>query len=205
MSTLNIRKIDTKYAYLTIIGTSPLITHAWGEKARKMIRDKHAGKKTKDREPRDPEQEFKDAAYYTENGGYGIPAAAIRKALITAAHKDLGIEKTLVRKAIFIICEDPHHILPLKSDEPVFREDVVRVGMGTTDLRYRPEFRNWSIDLVIQFDADLINETDLVNLLQRAGFGVGLCEGRPEKNGENGRFDISPQVKTTSELIQEAA
>lgn len=205
MSTINLNPINKKYCYLTIIGTSPMIQHAWDEKAKKMMRDKHAGKKTKNREVRDPEAEMKGATYFTEEGEYGVPAAAIKKSLITAAHKDLGVEKTLVRKAIFIICEDPGNIIAMKTDDPIGREDVVRVGMGSTDLRYRPEFRNWSIDIIVEFDADLLNEKDLINLFQRAGFGVGLCESRPEKNGENGRFDIDPQVKTVSNLEQDAA
>jgi len=205
MSIININPINTKYCYLTIVGTSPMIQHAWDEKSKLMMRDKHAGKKTKDRGKRNPGAELKGATYFTKDGGYGVPASAIRKSLISAAHKDLGIEKTLVRKGIFVICDDPGNIVEMKCDKLIKREDVVRVGAGSTDLRYRPEFRNWSIAIIIEFDADLLKESDLINLFQRAGFGVGLCEGRPERDGENGRFTIDPKVTIVNQLVEKAA
>ena len=44
--------IDT--VSLRIVGTSPIVQHKWSEKAKKMLRDKHAGVKTKTRDKRDP-------------------------------------------------------------------------------------------------------------------------------------------------------
>ena len=152
--------------------------------------DKHAGKKTKTREIRDPEAEFEAATYKTSDGKYGVPVDAIKGSVINAAHKDLGIEKTLVRKALFILCPDPSGILEMECDEPIMREDMVRVGMGSTDLRYRPEFRNWRVTFSIQYDAELLTPEDITNLIERAGFGVGIGERRPDKGGEFGRFRV---------------
>ena len=182
--------IKREIVQLTIKGTSSYISHAWSEKALGMIRDKQAGKKTKTRDARDPEAEVQAAAYYTEDGEFGIPAMAIKTAMITAAHKDLGIEKTLVKKALFLRCSDPNLVLPMTFGKMVAREDKVRVGQGSADLRYRPEFRNWSVTITFEFDAELLTQHDLVNLVNRAGFGVGIGEWRPEKGGEFGRFEI---------------
>ena len=156
-----------------------------------MMREKHAGKKTKKRDVRDPEQEANDAMYRTADGTPGVPGMAIKKAIIAAAHKDIGCEKTLVRKALFLVCDDPGLILPLVDfDDPEFKEDVVRVGAGATDLRYRPYFHRWAVVMTWEIDAELLQVGDLVNLIDRAGFGVGICEWRPEKNGEHGRFKV---------------
>ena len=173
----------------TIEGRSSLIQHKWAEKAKEQMRAKHAGKKTKTREVRDPEQEGRDATYVTANGDYGIPVKALKACIIGAAHKDLGIEKTLVRKALFIPCDDVNDVLPMQCSDPVLREDYVRVGQST-DLRYRPEFHKWSVNFDLEYDADLLTVEDIANLINRAGFGVGLCEWRPEKGGENGRFRL---------------
>ncbi len=173
----------------TIEGRSSLIQHKWSEKAKEQMRAKHAGKKTKNREVRDPVKEGQDATYYTVNGLYGIPVKALKASIIGAAHKDLGIEKTLVRKALFIPCDDGNDILPMECSEPILREDYVRVGQST-DLRYRPEFHKWSVTFDLEYDADLLTVDDIANLINRAGFGVGLCEWRPEKGGENGRFKL---------------
>jgi hypothetical protein len=180
-----------------IRGVSPFIQHKWSEKAVQMMKDKHAGVRVKNREIRDPEQEFRDAAYVCEDGRFGFPAGGIKACLIGAAHKDIGLEKTLLRKSLFILPDDPiNNLIALETDDPLMREDIVRIGMGSTDLRYRPEFRNWSMVLNFEFDAQALTQNTILNLIQRAGFGVGLGEWRPEKGGEYGRFEVDTSFST---------
>ena len=194
---LMIKPVKAQLITLSVKGLSPLITHSWSEKAIRQMREKHAGKKTKERDIRNPKEEFEAASYRTENGDYGIPAMMIKAAMITAAHKDLGLEKTLLRKAVFLHCADTGNILPLKYRERVMREDTVRIGRGATDLRYRPEYRGWSVEISFTFDADLLQVDDIVNLLNRAGFGCGLGDWRPEKGGEFGRFEVDTTQPVT--------
>jgi hypothetical protein len=190
MMAVTVNEIKRVSMSFTIKGTSPLIPHQWDEKAKEMMRQKHAGKKTKERAVRDPEAEAKAATYFTADGKYGLPGLALKASIIGAAHKDIGIEKTLVRKALFLVSDDPNCILPIESDEPIIREDMVRVGMGAADLRYRPQFNNWSVQVTFEVDAELLTNKDVIALVNRAGFGVGICEWRPEKGGEFGRFKI---------------
>lgn len=194
---IDLQPIAKKEMRFGIVGTSPLIMHAWSEKALRMMREKHAGKKTKARDVRDPQQEMKDATYTTEDGDIGIPGMAFKSALVTAAHKDIGVEKTMVRKALFLVCNDPGKVLPIQCSEPVMREDCVRVGAGSADLRYRPEFREWSCIVTMEVDSQLLQEGDVLALVDRAGFGVGICEWRPEKGGEYGRFKVDDTVPIT--------
>jgi hypothetical protein len=196
MAAISLKPIARAKMTFGIRGTSPIIMHQWSEKAKAMMRDKQqAGKKTRERELRKPAEEAMAATYRTENGDVGIPAMAFKSAILTAAHKDIGIEKTLVRKALFLICKDPGLVLAFtECDEPIVREDMVRVGMGAADLRYRPEFRNWKCVVELEIDAELLQDADVLALVGRAGFGVGLCEWRPEKGGEFGRFEIDPDV-----------
>ena len=101
------------------------------------------------------------------------------------------MEKVLVRKALFLVCNDANGCLPLTfKGKPVMREDHVRVGMGGADLRYRNEFFPWAVTFTVEYDAGLLQVEDIVNLVNRAGFGVGIGESRPEKGGEWGRFRI---------------
>lgn len=195
--TVKLAPINKKHVKLRIVGLSPLIQHQWDEKALGMMRDKHAGKKTKNRDVRDPQAEGKAAMYVTDDGLPGVPAMAIKTAIITAAHKDIGIEKTLVRKALFIVTSDSKRILPMDCDEPVITEDTVRVGQGSADLRYRPYFYRWAVDIEWEIDNELLQINDLLNLIDRAGFGVGIGEWRPEKGGEYGRFEVDRSVAVT--------
>ncbi len=185
---INIRKMT-----VTIEGRTPLIQHQWSEKAKKAIRDKNSGKKTKDRSPCNPKKEFEEATYRTADGGYGMPLTAIKSAIVSAAHKDIGVEKTLIRKSLFILCDDPGGILAMDASEPRMREDWVRFGMNTTSLAYRPEFTDWSVTFTMEYNADNLTPTDIVNLIDLAGFGVGLNEWRPEKGGEHGRFRVKAE------------
>lgn len=89
------------------------------------------------------------------------------------------------------------------------REDIVRIGQGSTDLRYRPEFRNWSMIIRMEFDSMSLTQNTILNLVQRAGFGVGLGERRPEKGGEYGRFQVDRnfdhQIEVKESVIDIAA
>ena len=193
----NIKKGTIRF---TLRGVSPLCTHNWSEKARGMIRDKHAGKKTKSRDVRDPEAEWNAAHYRTLDGEPAVPAMAIKSSIITASHKDIGIEKTLVKKALFLKIPNTEkgetnlaivsNVSPIRWDEEG-GEKMVRVGMGTADLRYRPIWTSWEVDVSLEVDFGQLTEDDVLKLVERAGFGVGIGEMRPEKGGELGRYEIA--------------
>jgi hypothetical protein len=195
MAAIHLKPIAKRKMTFGIRGTSPLIMHQWSEKAKREMRDKQQeGKKTKTREKRVPLDEAKAATYKTRDGLIGIPGMAFKSALVTAAHKDIGIEKTLVRKALFLVTDDPDKVLPIDHSDPIVREDMVRVGMGSADLRYRPEFTTWTCLIELEVDSELLQAEDILALVDRAGFGVGICEWRPEKGGEYGRFEIDRDV-----------
>jgi len=184
---------------IPIIGMSPIIQHKWTEKALRMLRMTPAERKKQPKVARDPEAEGEAAAHRMADGSYALPLMAFKAALITAAHKDIGLEKTLVRKSIFIPDKGDDLLTPLYSDEPFIREDIVKIGTNQTDIRYRPEFRNWSADIEMEVETSVLTIEDVVNLVNRAGFGVGIGEWRPEKGGEFGRFmvDTSKEIRHT--------
>ena len=70
------------------------------------------------------------------------------------------------------------------------REDMVRVGMGTADIRFRGEVSDWSIDFIIEYNPTVISCEQILGLLDLAGFSVGIGEWRPQRSGDYGRFKI---------------
>lgn len=182
-----------------IVGTSSLIQHAWSEKGLSQMRMTAQERKKVKKTARTPEEDAAAACYRTDSGQIGIPLTAFKASLISAAHKDFGLEKTLLRKAFFIPCEDSNYIVPMEAEDYVVREDIVKVGIRQTDLRYRPEFKKWRVRIEAQIDAELLTPDDIVNLVNRAGFSVGIGEWRPEKGGEYGRFkfDESQPIEVT--------
>ena len=196
MSTCNIKPINNQVITFTIKSISPMVQHAWSEKAKEQIRLKKAGKKTKNREPVDPMVECEEATYTSTDGLYCIPLKGLKASIISAAHKDLGIEKTLVKKSFFMpgvhFERRPENgpVIVIDCEPPTMREDYVRVGASGTDLRYRPEFSSWSAEIKAEFDADQLTPSDILTLVDRAGYGVGIGEMRPEKGGDLGRFKV---------------
>lgn len=191
---IKMKPITPSTVSFRVRGTSPLIQHAWSEKAKAMLRMTAAERKKQPKVKRDPDADAIAAMHTTPDGRPAIPMLAFKASLISAAHKDLGIEKTLVRKALFLPSSAYHSGLLAEMDasEPQIREDMVRVGANQTDIRYRPQFDEWSFRAVVEIDPELINEQDIVNLVNRAGFSVGIGEWRPEKGGEFGRFEFDP-------------
>ena len=189
--TVQLRPLKLKEIQITLIGDTELIVHAWSEKARKEILQRQQKVKVA-KEIRDPQKEYESGFYHFPGGGYGFPVLAIKGALTSVAHKDIGVEKTLVRKSIYIQgTTDSKGMQLIKiHGEPSMREDMVTIGMGSSDLRYRPQFQTWFMRPVIRFNEDFITAETIVNLFNLAGFGSGLGEWRPERNGQSGMFHV---------------
>lgn len=74
---------------------------------------------------------------------------------------------------------------------PTMREDMVRIAMGTADIRYRGEFKEWRTTFVIRYNANVLSLEQIVNLFNTGGFGIGVGEWRPQKDGSFGMFHIA--------------
>ena len=72
------------------------------------------------------------------------------------------------------------------------REDDVRVGQGTADIRYRGAFPTWKIPFTVAYDESAVKLEVLCEAIDRAGRSVGICENRPEKSGDRwGTFQLA--------------
>lgn len=177
-------QIDVRRVNLRIVGDSPLITHAWATKAKQMMLDKQMKRGTQAKEAKDPERDYEESLYRLPDGSCGFPAIGVKASAIRGA-KGLGMVMTDAKAAFHIDGE-----LLRINGEPHPREDMVRVGMGTADIRYRGEFSDWSIDLPITYNARIISAEQIVAMLDAGGFGTGIGEWRPEKDGQFGRFHV---------------
>ena len=75
------------------------------------------------------------------------------------------------------------------------REDMVRVGMGAADLRYRGEFTDWEADIPVKYNSNAWSIEQLINVFNVAGFASGVGEWRPQKNGNFGMFQVTQVQK----------
>jgi hypothetical protein len=73
------------------------------------------------------------------------------------------------------------------------REDMVKIAMGTSDIRYRAEFQGWTAKVRVTYNTRVLSAAQIINLFNLAGFGVGVGEWRPERDGQFGRFHVATE------------
>jgi hypothetical protein len=182
---VEILEFSIREVTIPIVGTSPLIVHAWSEKAKREMSDKQAGKaKNKKHEIRVPEEDFEQAKYKSKKGWEGITAVSFKKSMIRGA-KMVGMVMKDTQTSFFIQADDEEaQLLRIKGTSRM-RTDMVRVGMGSADIRYRPEYPEWEVELRISFNAGVISLDQIYQIVKAAGFGCGVGEMRPEKTAFN--------------------
>lgn len=183
---ISIPQIEVERMTIKVIGDSPLIVNRWSEKAKKQILDKQMKVAKKGREAKDPQKDFEESLYHYPDGGFGFPSIAFKCAAVDACRFTDGTKMTVARGAFHVEGE----LVKIDGDKPQPREDMVRVGMGTADIRYRAEFTKWSAMIPIAYNKHALSKEQIINLFNLAGFGVGVGEWRPEKNGQHGRFHV---------------
>jgi hypothetical protein len=135
------------------------------------------------------EQMFEDAI--ASGARFGFPVTAFKQAAISAAYRMGWAKDKVSLRGAFFIDADASGMIEIKSDAPVMREDMVKVGMGTADIRYRGEFRNWSAEITLSYNANGAYGLDaIVNMINAGGYVCGVGEWRPEKDGQYGMFHI---------------
>lgn len=186
---IELPRLDIRTLQLKLVGDSELICHHWSEKAIKQILDKQMGKASSGREHKDPERDYHESLYHLPDGGYGFPSIAFKNAAVSAC-TSLGksVTKVAARQAFHVMGE-----MCRIEGTPRMREDMVRVGMGTADIRYRGAFPQWSTVLTVRFNARVLSDEQIVNLFNTAGFAVGVGEWRSEKDGSFGLFHVATE------------
>jgi hypothetical protein len=178
---------------------SPLVVHSFAEKAKQEIRDKQQKKAKRAKDERKPSEEFEAAKYKDAKGRECVPITALKKAMISAATAMSDLTKVGLRQAIFVDCADSpgSAMVPIEFHDGTpasgeMREDAVTIGIDTRGLTYRPCYPEWQLRIVVEYNPRLVSEAQLDMLLYHAGWGVGICEGRPERSSALGwgRFEI---------------
>lgn len=191
----DIKQLVIKTLKVTIVGDTPLITHKWSEKAKRQMLDKQM-KKTVEKVAKDPEADFESSIHRLPDGRPCFPSLGIKCAAVRAA-KGLGIAMTDARAAFHVDGE----YIPIQGDAPIAREDMVRLETGVPDIRYRAEFRKWSLEFTISYNAALLSPAQLATMINAAGFGTGLGEWRPEKSGRFGMFHLEGVEEVDFHLV----
>lgn len=214
---IQIKPLEVSKINITVVGDTPLIMHKWSAKAKKEMLDAQMGKKKgKAKEAKNPVYDFVQSIYWlgdepqiTSNMSpeesqeiynqfmqnntprFRFPVTAFKQAALSGAYR-MGWSKDKVSlRGVFFIESDPDGMIEIQSDAPVMREDMVRIGMGTADIRYRGEFRNWSAKMTLSYNKNGNYDLEsIINMINAGGYICGVGEWRPEKDGTYGMFHV---------------
>lgn len=220
-ASIQIPELKIKRMEIMIVGDAPLIVHAWSQKAKLQMLQKQTKEATGGREAKVPWDDFQDSLYKLPSGGYGFPSVAFKSAAVTACTSIAGMTKVAARQSFHITGEQimvpsayrhngkPLHarydLVRLIANEPEMREDMVALGISTADIRYRGQFWPWAVRLNVSYNQGVLSEAEICNLINTAGFGVGVGEWRPERDGVYGRFHLADQDEVAAIELMEAS
>lgn len=139
-----------------------------------------------------------------ENGAqFGFPVIAFKKAAVLACYSAGMVKNMQLMKRLFHVnaINGTHkgsstELAILNIEEPPeLSEDVVKVGPFNNrqpDLRYRPAFRKWSVELELSLiKTGMFTMEDIINAMEMGGFMNGVGEWRTEKDGEFGSYHVA--------------
>ena len=188
---IELKDFKIRNVVIEIEGMSPLITNKFSSKAQGMIENKQQGRsKNAKHEIKVPENDYENAKHKSPLGWDGFPAAGY-KAAMTRGAKMIGMVMKDAQTSFFVKADCEETQLVRTYGENRMRTDMVRIGVGSADIRYRPEYPNWSAKLIIEYNEGVLSVEQIYQMLSAAGYGCGIGEMRPGKgNFSFGRFKI---------------
>lgn len=148
----------------------------------KFIEEKTGSRKKKEYIPK---EEAEKKANRTEKRELYIPSQQIKASIVKAStdFKMTGKKsyKEYILSGIFI---SPDKIVLKPQEYTIFAHPVVIVRSRV--MSWRPEFKEWEAEFIIEIVDDMINETTLKEILETAGKYKGIGDWRPE----HGRFEV---------------
>ena len=185
--TIEIKPLEVTRFAMTLQGTTPLICDAFSEERRRRLESTQTGVARDKLSARRPDQEFEDALYRLPDGRYGFPKLGVRKAIAVAATRMSDTKGTEMLAAFMI--DTPDEYLALDAAEPEMRRDHV-TRMGRANLAYRAQFYPWSLSVPVKLHEPIVTLNEFIDIVSKAGIGVGIGNWRPEKKGDFGTFEV---------------
>ena len=143
-------------------------------------------------EKKSPAEQAELASYRDpDTGNLYIPGIALQRAIVNGATYSKGKGRGSLQKpvAACVLVSPERCSLGVKDFVVDSRGVVIPATRGRV-IRHRPRLNDWQVSFEIEYDPDLITETQLRRVIDDTGSRVGLLDFRPEKKGPFGRFMV---------------
>lgn len=206
---IEVRTFAPRRFRFTIREVSPLLMH---RDARIDEVSEMGGQKSRTRKKNIPtrEEECARSLYRAPDGKIGMPSFAVWRSLVNAGKQFPGrfTKRGNASREIasgLVVLPGPDAILPLlingkQATEKDFIPDTraARNSDGTSVMRSRPRFHNWSIAVEAEIDPEMVNPDMLPELLYIAGRREGIGDFRPsapKSPGPFGRYKLEGKIE----------
>jgi hypothetical protein len=188
--TIVLKKLELGTIKVKIVGDSPYLP----EPMDMAVLERYNKIKSKQNYSKDDiseEEKVKAKFYYTEDGKKGIPSRAFYNSMIRASSYLFDIKQggmRNIKEGVTVLGD----ILPLKSK----KEKIITHWGRTSGMKGSPRkimrnaFENWTVTLEIQYNKANLSSEQLINVLNWAGFHIGVGGFRKEKTGNFGSFHV---------------
>ena len=172
-----------------VVGTAALLMHRFDEKTLIQISEGNGKVKLNKKEQYDPEEQFKRAMHYCEDGTPGFPAGGF-KAALTRGAKNCNLVMTDYRTNVVVLPDCRAKNLVKIIGKAEIDQRAVRVNNKGV-MRVRARFYPWSAVLQVRYNAGIFSGEQIAMSIRAAGMG-GIGDFRPEKaaSGDCGTFDL---------------
>lgn len=187
---INIKPLKIGRIKVKVIGRTPYLP----EPMDMSVLERYNQKKSKQTYKKDDisEEEKSEAKYYfTEKGKKGIPVRAFYNSMIRASSyifdkKDGGMRN--VKEGVSIL----GNIIPLnyKREVKVIHWGRTSGMTGAPRKIIRNSFEDWSCEFELEYNQEQLSPEHIINILNWAGFHIGVGGFRKEKTGNYGSFYV---------------
>ena len=190
--TIEIKRIDVKQVTVKIVGDGDLILNKMNDVSARQLTDQRKNK-AKDLEVPNEWEQIITALHWRD----GKPTDFSEQGLIDALKNNapcitaFGLKKSfgeaVVRNEIdkFKTKFDPSvniiakgNLIPIKFTEHYIDEKLMSPVRGKPVLVRMNRFSGWSAEFTIQFTENVYSLEQIINIINLAGFGLGIGSGR---------------------------
>lgn len=195
--TIEIKRIDVKQVTVKIVGDGDLILNKMNDVSTRQLTDQRKNK-AKDMEVPNEWEQIITAMHWRD----GKPTDFSEQGLIDALKNNapcitaFGLKKSfgeaVVRNEIdkFKTKFDPSvniiakgNLVPIKFTEHYIDEKLMSPMRGKPILVRMNRFSGWSAEFTIQFTENVYSLEQIINIINLAGFGLGIGSGRTSGYG----------------------
>jgi hypothetical protein len=187
---INVMPLKLGILNIKVVGDSPYMPEPMDQAVLDLY-DKKRSKQSYKKDDISEAEKVKLKYYFTDTGKKGIPSRAFYNAMIRASSylfdkKDGGMRN--IKEGVLV----KGNILPLDYSKEEVLEHWGRMSGQTKAPRkiLRNAFYDWSVNLEISYNQSQLSPEQIFNILNWAGFHIGVGGFRKERTGNYGMFHI---------------